>query len=1006
MKIKSKISVVLCMLGLWLLLGGQAVFADVATAPVAGDITVTNNIEGVLDTIAVSNVASGDIINVYKVEKGGTPIASILSTTSGAAVKISVNQLGKAASKVYITKTSAGNTESARTAVDYSVEPVTTAVTADKVTVTNFPLGELDTIVIDGTALTNGDIIKVYSQKLGGTPIAVGTIANKAVTIYTYQLGAKEGSVYVSVTTAGNYESARTAVTYTAEPVTTAPTDSNTTVTNNIEGTNDTVAVAGVAEGDVVNVYTAKTGGKLLGSVTVAKDTTSAAVSITQLGATKGSVYVGVTTPHKLPSVRLKKDYTAEPISTAPKADSITVTNNKSGTNDTVAVTGLAAGDIVKVYSVATKGTMLGSVTASSGTATVSIAQIATSATSVGSVYVSVTSTAKLESTRTSKTYSSETSAALTAAAITATNATGANDTVVVTGLAEGDLVTVYSVAKDGTNLGTATVGTGSTTATVSLSADLGTKAGSVYVSVTRVGKFESTRLAKAYTATSAGGGGTTGTPVTSVVVSSAQGITYIADAGGTLQMSAGAYPPTATDKTITWSVVNGTGKATINSSGLLAAVANGTVTVKATNPASGVIGTLNIDIQNQPITVASIAVTGDGSATTITTANGTLQMSADVQPSDAADKTIAWTVTNGTGTATISKTGLLTALTNGTVTVRATNALTGVYGTLNITLSNQPAAGPLVSQIYTYNGNINQGHGDKITVSGLNAGDVVKVYDAAFGGKIVTSGTVASGKTTFSREGDFVFPSIGYDDGGTQGGTVYVSVKPSGGTESACTAKDYLRATNSALILDTSHVTNIINNKPGMSDIFTVTGVSEGSVIRAYSYQLNSQAVAIEALVGTTTVPNGQTSVNMSVPEIGPDEGWLRVTQQAQGQEESDKYVLDTINSPKDFISSQTPIALGYCLDNVGTRNYTSAPDELWISNTPVGYVVKVYRTATGNDCFGTFTITNGTTQMFNLSQDLGANEGDIYISLTKSNLTESNRIVRPYNIATENGQ
>ena len=68
-----------------------------------------------------------------------------------------------------------------------------------------------------------------------------------------------------------------------------------------------------------------------------------------------------------------------------------------------------------------------------------------------------------------------------------------------------------------------------------------------------------------------------------------------------------------------------------------------------------------------------TVTVTGAGSATTITVDNGTLQMSAHIDPHDATDQSVVWSVTNGTGSATISATGLLTAVSDGTVTVKAT---------------------------------------------------------------------------------------------------------------------------------------------------------------------------------------------------------------------------------------------------------------------------------------------------------------------------------------------
>ena len=87
---------------------------------------------------------------------------------------------------------------------------------------------------------------------------------------------------------------------------------------------------------------------------------------------------------------------------------------------------------------------------------------------------------------------------------------------------------------------------------------------------------------------------------VTSIVVTGTGNVTTVAD-GATLQMLAAILPLNATDSTVTWSVVNGTGTATISVGGLLTATGAGTVTVIATaNDASGVTGSLVITITPQ----------------------------------------------------------------------------------------------------------------------------------------------------------------------------------------------------------------------------------------------------------------------------------------------------------------------------------------------------------------------------------------------------------------------
>jgi hypothetical protein len=75
-----------------------------------------------------------------------------------------------------------------------------------------------------------------------------------------------------------------------------------------------------------------------------------------------------------------------------------------------------------------------------------------------------------------------------------------------------------------------------------------------------------------------------------------------------------------------------------------------------------------------ESIPVTTVTVTGMGGATTISVDNGTLQMSAHIDPHDATDKTVVWSVVNGTGSASIDQNGLLTAITDGTITVKATS--------------------------------------------------------------------------------------------------------------------------------------------------------------------------------------------------------------------------------------------------------------------------------------------------------------------------------------------
>lgn len=85
---------------------------------------------------------------------------------------------------------------------------------------------------------------------------------------------------------------------------------------------------------------------------------------------------------------------------------------------------------------------------------------------------------------------------------------------------------------------------------------------------------------------------------------------------------------------------------------------------------------------------ISSIVVTGFGGATTVADGD-TLQMIATIQPTNATNTNVVWSVVNGSGSATISVGGLLTATGAGTVTVIATAADSGaVTGQLVITVT------------------------------------------------------------------------------------------------------------------------------------------------------------------------------------------------------------------------------------------------------------------------------------------------------------------------------
>ena len=183
-----------------------------------------------------------------------------------------------------------------------------------------------------------------------------------------------------------------------------------------------------------------------------------------------------------------------------------------------------------------------------------------------------------------------------------------------------------------------------------------------------------------------------------------AGGSTVIAVTKGTLQLSAQVLPANATNKSVTWSIINGTGQATISSTGLVTAVSGGTVTARATaNDGSGVYGSLALTILNQIIPVTGISVTASGGSPVIDVNNGTLQLTANIIPANATYKSILWSLAGGTGEATITQSGLVTAVSDGKITAIA-SATDGsaVSGLIEITITNQiiPVSDIMISPV------------------------------------------------------------------------------------------------------------------------------------------------------------------------------------------------------------------------------------------------------------------------------------------------------------------
>lgn len=166
----------------------------------------------------------------------------------------------------------------------------------------------------------------------------------------------------------------------------------------------------------------------------------------------------------------------------------------------------------------------------------------------------------------------------------------------------------------------------------------------------------------------------------------------------GTLQMIASITPSSTA---VRWSVSDTT-IASIDQNGLVIAKRNGnvTVTIMALD-GSNVQSSYTIVISNQRVNVTAITLSSETGNYQLNTNGGTLRMFATISPANAYDASVTWSVRAGSGWATISNTGVITPIHNGTIFVRATsNYNPDVYAEQIVSISYQSTSAPSITSL------------------------------------------------------------------------------------------------------------------------------------------------------------------------------------------------------------------------------------------------------------------------------------------------------------------
>ena len=153
------------------------------------------------------------------------------------------------------------------------------------------------------------------------------------------------------------------------------------------------------------------------------------------------------------------------------------------------------------------------------------------------------------------------------------------------------------------------------------------------------------------------------GTAVTGVTLSDT--IVWLAPTN-TKTLTATVLPANATNKAVTWESAN-PAAATVLSNGLVTAIANGTVLIYAITQDGGKMASCLVKVG-----ALATSLTLPATATLYLGNRTSQQLTANVQPSNAVNGALTWTSSN-TAVATVSGSGLVTAVAEGTTTITAT---------------------------------------------------------------------------------------------------------------------------------------------------------------------------------------------------------------------------------------------------------------------------------------------------------------------------------------------
>ena len=352
----------------------------------------------------------------------------------------------------------------------------------------------------------------------------------------------------------------------------------------------------------------------------------------------------------------------------------------------------------------------------------------------------------------------------------------------------------------------------------------------------------------------------------------SVTGSTTTVVAGSTLQLSAsGKYSDGSTGSLTTqvsWKTSDAT-LATISTSGLVTGVAAGTVTITATDGA--ISGTKAVVVGQA--TLSQISVSGISTSPTAGTSD---QLTAQGTYSDNSTQTLTSEVTwesSNSAIATVSNTGLLTAVAAGTVTVTAT--MSGVSGTLGIVVAPVVLRTPILSTIVIapLSFSVSSGQAKQLSAQGLfsdgSAQDLttqVSWNSSATNTVSVNSTGLVSGVSAGTATITATFGSTSGNATVTVSAAVLNSIVVTPATPSIATGQTQAFAAN-GIFSDgsTTDITNAVTWTSTATKFATINATGLATGVSAGSANITATSGSVSGSMALTVTPAVLTEVDIS---------------------------------------------------------------------------------------------------------------------------------------------